>query len=135
FDYNVIDSCLGECNQGAVISGAAQEGPLAGVIMNITIDHNTFRGQPIIAANYFDSECLATCPDLSQTYNIQITNNFLEAEPASGGCSIIDVSGGGSGSVNGAWIEGNILNCASGQRNMILRDNHSYNVRIGSNSL
>jgi hypothetical protein len=135
FDYNVIDSCLGECNQGAVISGAPQDPGLSGVVTDITIDHNTLRGQPIIAANYFDSECLATCPDLPQTYNIQITNNLLEAEPAWGGCSIINVSGGASGSVNGAWIDGNILSCASGQRNMILQDNHSYNVRIGSNSL
>ena len=135
FDYNVIDSCLGDCNQGAVISGMAQDPGLSGAIMNITIDHNTLRGEPIIAANYFDSECLATCPDLSQTYKIQITNNFLESKPAKGGSSIINVSGGGSGSVNGAWIDGNILSSGFGQRNMILQDNHSYNVRIGSNSL
>ena len=112
-----------------------QDPGLSGVIMNITIDHNTLRGGPIIGANYFDSECLATCSDFSQTYNVQITNNFLESEPAKGGSSIINVSGGADGSVNGAWIDRNTLSNGSGQRNMILQDNHSYNVRIGSNSL
>jgi hypothetical protein len=134
FDYNVIDATENVI-QGAAITGVPQDPGLSGVIMNITIDHNTLRGGPIIAANDFDSGCVATCPDLSQTYNVQITNNFLESVPAEGGSSIIDVSGGGTGSVNGAWIDGNILSSGFGQRNMILQDNHSYNVRIGSNSL
>jgi hypothetical protein len=133
FDYNVIDGAF-VYGQGAAISGIPQDPNLSGVIENITIDHNTLRGgSAIIAANDFDSECLATCPDISQTYNIQITNNSLESQ--SGGESIIDVSGGGSGSVNGARIDGNILSNEFRQRNMILQDNHSYNVRIGSNSL
>jgi hypothetical protein len=134
FDYNVIDATE-TVIQGAAITGVPQDPGLSGVIMNITIDHNTLRGGPIIAANDFESGCLATCSDLSQTYNLQITNNFLESEPAKGGSSIIDVSGGGSGSVNGARIDGNILSSGFGQRNMIIQDNHSYNVRIGSNSL
>src|SRR5215472_17313631 len=132
FDYNVIDGAF-VYGQGAAISGRPQDPNLSGVIENITIDHNTLRGgSAIIAANDFDSTCLATCPDISQTYNIQITNNSLESQ--SGGNSTIDVSGGGTGSVNGAWIDGNILSREFGQRNMILQDNHSYNVRIGSNS-
>jgi hypothetical protein len=133
FDYNVIDGAF-VYGQGAAISGIPQDPNLSGVIEKITIDHNTLRGgSAIIAANDFEPECLATCPAISQTYNIQITNNSLESQ--SGGESIIDVSGGGSGSVNGAWIDGNILSREFGQRNMILQDNHSYNVRIGSNSL
>jgi hypothetical protein len=133
FDYNVIDGAF-VYGQGAAISGVPQDPGFSGVIENITIDHNTLRGgSAIIAANDFESECLATCPDISQTYNIQITNNSLESQ--SGGESIIDVSGGGSGSVNGARIDGNILSNEFRQRNMILQDNHSYNVRIGSNSL
>jgi hypothetical protein len=129
FDYNIIDSCLGNCNQGAVISGIPQDFGLSGVIENITIDHNTLRGAPIIAANDYEPECLLTCPEMtiSQTYNIQITNNSLESPL--GGYSVIDVSGGGTGSVNGAWIDGNVLSSEFGQRNMILQDNHSYNVR------
>jgi len=134
-DYNTIDNTTGDVIQGAAITGVMQDPGLSGVIMNITIDHNTLRGGPIIGANYFDSECLATCSDFSQTYNVQITNNFLESEPAKGGSSIINVSGGADGSVNGAWIDRNTLSNGSGQRNMILQDNHSYNVRIGSNSL
>jgi hypothetical protein len=134
FDYNVIDATENVI-QGAAITGVNEDPGLSGVIMDITIDHNTLRGGPIIGANYFDSECLATCSDFSQTYNVQITNNFLESEPAKGGSSIINVSGGSDGSVNGAWIDGNILSNGSGQRNMILQDNHSHNVRIGSNSL
>jgi hypothetical protein len=132
FDYNVIDASFGGGN-GAAISGVPQDPDLSGVIENITIDHNTLRGGPIIAANSFDTDCLATCPAISQTYNIQITNNSLESPL--GGYSIIDVSGGGSGSVNGAWIDGNILSKEFGQPNVIRQDNHSYNVRIGSNSL
>jgi hypothetical protein len=131
FDYNVLDGAF-VYGQGAVISGLPQDPNQSGVITNITIDHNTVRGgSAIIAANDYDSETLATAPDISQTYNIQITNNSLESQ--SGGEAIIDVRGGGSGSVNGAWIDGNILEF--GQRNMILQDQHSYNVRIGSNSL
>jgi hypothetical protein len=133
FDYNVVDATFGGGN-GAAISGIPQDPDLSGVIENITIDHNTLRGSgSIIAANDFEPECLATCPAISQTYNIQITNNSLESR--SGGYSIIDVSGGGSGSVNGAWIDGNILSKEFGQPNVIRQDNHSYNVRIGSNSL
>jgi hypothetical protein len=127
YHYRVIS-----CNQGAVISGIPQDSGQSGVIENITIDHNTLRGAPIIAANDYEPECLATCPDITQTYNIQITNNSLESPL--GGYSIIDVSGGGTGSVNGAWIDGNILSSEFRQPNMILQDNHSYNVRIGSNS-
>ena len=131
FDYNVLDGAF-VYGQGAVISGLPQDPNRSGVITNITIDHNTVRGgTAIIAANDYDSETLATAPDISQTYNIQITNNSLESQ--SGGEAIIDVRGGGSGSVNGAWIDGNILEF--GQRNMILQDDHSYDVRIGSNSL
>jgi hypothetical protein len=133
FDYNIIEATAGGGNQGAVISGIPQDPGLSGVIENITIDHNTLRGGPIIAANVYDPECLVTCPAISQTYNIQITNNRFESPL--GGYSVIDVSGGGTGSVNGAWIDGNILSSEFGQRNMILQDNHSYNVRIGSNSL
>jgi hypothetical protein len=131
FDYNVIDGAF-VYGQGAAISGIPEDPNLSGVIENITIDHNTLRGgSAIIAANYFDSEVLATCPDISQTYNIQITNNSLESQW--GGDSTIDVRGGGSGSVNGAWIDGNVFSNEFHQRNTILRDNHSYNVSIGSN--
>jgi hypothetical protein len=132
FDYNVIDATVGDSN-GAVLSGIPQDPNQSGVIENITIDHNTLRGtSSVIAANDFDSECLATCPAISQTYNVQITNNSVESQ---WGPSLIDVSGGSSGSVNGAWIDGNILSNDVGQRNLIGRDNHSYNVSIGNNSL
>jgi hypothetical protein len=131
FDYNVIDGAF-VYGQGAAISGIPQDPNQSGVIENITIDHNTIRGgSAIIAANDYDSKCLATCPDISQTYNIQITNNSLESQW--GGDSTIDVSGGGSGSVNGAWIDGNVFSNEFHQRNTILQDNHSYNVSIGSN--
>jgi len=132
FDYNVIDATLGGGN-GAVISGIPEDPNLSGVIENITIDHNTLRATgSIIAANDFDSKCLATCSSISKTYNVQITNNSLESQ---WGGSLIDVSGGSSGSVNGAWIDGNILSNDVGQPNVIGRDNHSYDVRIGNNSL
>jgi hypothetical protein len=131
FDYNVIDATFGGGN-GAVISGIPQDPDLSGVIENITIDHNTLRGGSIIAANDYDAECLATCPAISQTYNIQITNNSLETQSSG---SVIDVSGGNSGSVNGARINGNVLSNDAGQPNVIGQDNHSYNVSIGSNSL
>ena len=132
FDYNVVDGAF-VYGQGAAISGIPQDLNLSGVIENIAIDHNTIRGgSAIIAANDFESECLATCPDISQTYNVQITNNSLESQ---WGPSLIDVSGGSSGSVNGAWIDGNILSDDVGKGNLIGRDNHSYNVRISNNSL
>lgn len=132
FDYNVIDATVGDSN-GAVLSGIPEDPNLSGVIENITIDHNTLRGTGAqISANAYDSECLATCPAISQTYNVQITNNSLESQWYP---SLIDVSGGSSGSVNGAWIDRNILSNDVGQRNLIGRDNHSYNVRIGNNSL
>jgi hypothetical protein len=50
------------------------------------------------------------------------------------GGSLIDVSGGSSGSVNGTWIHGNILSNDVGQPSMIGQDNHSYNVSIGNSS-
>ena len=132
FDYNVVDATFGGGN-GAAISGIPQDPDLSGVIENITIDHNTLRGSgSIIAANDFEPECLATCPAISQTYNIQITNNSLETQSSG---SVIDVSGGNSGSVNGARINGNVLSNDAGQPNVIGQDNHSYNVSIGSNSL
>jgi hypothetical protein len=129
FDYNVIDATTGGGGQGADISGIPQDPSLAGMISNITIDHNTLSGSPVIAANDFEPECLATCPDMSQTYNIQITNNSLQSSWG----SIIDVSGGNSGLVKGAFIDGNVFSKAD--HNAITRDNHSYQVRIGSNSL
>jgi hypothetical protein len=136
FDYNVVDGAF-VYGQGAAISGTPQDPGQSGVISNITIDHNTVRGgSAIIAANdpffRFDSECLATCPDISQTYNIQITNNSLESQV--GGDSTIDVSGGGSGSVHSAAINGNTFSHEFGQSNLITKDNHSYNIHIGSNS-
>jgi hypothetical protein len=66
---------------------------------------------------------------MSQTYNIQITNNSLQSSWG----SIIDVSGGNSGLVKGAFIDGNVFSKAD--HNAITKDNHSYQVRIGSNSL
>jgi hypothetical protein len=129
FDYNVIDATTGGGGQGAVISGIPQDPSQAGIISNITIDHNTLSGSPVIAANDYDSDCVATCPDMSQTYNIQITNNSLQSSWG----SIIDVSGGNSGLVKGAFIDGNVFSKAD--HNAITKDNHSYNVRIGSNSL
>jgi hypothetical protein len=128
FDYNVIDATTGGGGQGAAISGIPQDRNLAGIISNITIDHNTLSASPVIAANAYDSDCVATCPDMSQTYNIQITNNILQSSWG----SIIDVSGGNSGLVNGALIDGNVFSKAN--HNAITKDNHSYNVRIGSNS-
>jgi hypothetical protein len=131
FDYNVIDATVGDWNM-AILTGIPQDPGLSGVINNITIDHNTLRGTgTIIAANNYDRECLATCPDISQTSNIQITNNSLESL---WGPSLIDVSGGSSGSVNGARIDGNILSNDVGRPNMIGQDNHSYNVSISNNS-
>jgi hypothetical protein len=66
---------------------------------------------------------------MSQTYNIQITNNSLQSSWG----SIIDVSGGNSGLVNGAFIDGNAFSKAD--HNAITEDNQSFNVTIGSNSL
>ena len=129
FDYNVIDATTGGGGQGAVISGIPQDPSLAGIISNITIDHNTLSASPVIAANAYDHDCVATCPDMSQTHNIQITNNTLQSFWG----SIIDVSGGNSGLVNGAFIDGNVFSKAD--HNAITKDNHSNNVRIGSNSL
>jgi hypothetical protein len=129
FDYNVIDATTAGGGQGAVISGIPQDPRLAGIISNITIDHNTLNASPVIAANAYDPDCVATCPDMSQTYNIQITNNSLQSSWG----SIIDVSGGDSGLVNGAFVDGNVFSKAD--HNTIVKDNHSYNVRIGSNSL
>ena len=128
FDYNVIDATTGGGGQGAVISGIPQDPGLSGIISNITIDHNTLSASPVIAANAYDPDCVATCPDMSQTYNIQITNNILQSSWG----SIIDVSGGNSGLVNGAFIDGNVFSKAG--HNAIVKDNHSYSVRIGSNS-
>jgi len=128
FDYNVIDATTGGGGQGAVISGIPQDPGLSGIISNITIDHNTLSASPVIAANAYDPDCVATCPDMSQTYNIQITNNSLQSSWG----SIIDVSGGNSGLVNGAFIDGNVFSKAG--HNAIVKDNHSYSVRIGSNS-
>jgi hypothetical protein len=129
FDYNVIDATTGGGGQGAVISGIPQDPGLAGIISNITIDHNTLSASPVIAAGAYDPDCVATCPDMSQTYNIQITNNSLQSSWG----SIIDMSGGNSGLVNGAFTDGNVFSKAD--HNAITKDNHSYNVRIGSNSL
>ena len=129
FDYNTIDATTRGGGQGAVISGIPQDPGQGGQISNITIDHNTLSASPVIAATYFDPSCVATCPDETQTYNIRITNNTLTSSWG----SIIDVSGGDSGLVNGAFISGNSFSPAP--NNAITQDNHSYNVRIGSNSL
>ena len=127
-DYNTIDNTPG--GQGAVLTGTEQDPGLAGVIQNITIDHNTLRAtDSTIGANEYDSRCLATCSDLSQTYNIQITNNTLQSQ---NNPSIIDISGGGSGLVDGAWIDGNVLSNTGGRQNQIRQDDHSHNISVGS---
>ena len=131
FDYNVIDGAF-VYGQGAAITGIPEDPGQAGVISNITIDHNTVRGgSAIIAATDYDPRCVATCPDETQTYNIQITNNSLEGQH--GGDATIDVSGGDTGSVNGALVSGNVF--SPGPKNAITQDDHSYNVSVGNNSL
>jgi len=130
-DYNTIDNTPG--GQGAVLTGVEQDPGLAGVIQNITMDHNTLRAtDSTIGANQYDSGCLAACSDLSQTYNIQITNNTLQSQDSP---SIIDISGGGSGLVGGAWIDGNVLSNTGGHQNQIRQDDHSHDISIGSNTL
>jgi len=130
-DYNVVDGAY-VYGQGATISGIPQDPGQAGVISNITIDHNTVRGgSAIIAATDYDPGCVASCPDETQTYNIQITNNSLEGQQ--GGDATIDVSGGDTGSVNGALVSGNVF--SPGPKNAITQDDHSYNVSVGNNSL
>jgi hypothetical protein len=128
FDYNTIDATT-DPGQGAVISGLPEDPGQAGAISNITIDHNTLSGSPVIAATCYEPDCVAASPDETQTYNIRITNNSL----TSSGGSIIDVSGGDSGLVNGAIVDGNVFSPAP--NNAITQDNHSYNVSVGNNSL
>jgi hypothetical protein len=129
FDYNTIDTDIGDGGQGAIISGIPQDPGEAGKISNITIDHNTLSGSPVIAATYFDPGCVATCPAEDKTYNFRVTNNNLSSSWG----SIIDVSGGDTGLVNGATISGNTFSPAP--NNAITKDNHSYNVQIINNSL
>ena len=130
-DYNVVDGAY-VYGQGAAISGIPQDPGDAGTISNITIDHNTVRGgSAIIAATDYYPEGVATSPDETQTYNIQITNNTLEGQ--TGGNATIDVSGGDTGSVNGAVVSGNVF--SPGPSNSITQDDHSYNVSVGNNSL
>jgi len=130
-DYNVVDGAY-VYGQGAAISGIPQDPGDAGTISNITIDHNTVRGgSAIIAATDYYSEGVATSPDETQIYNIQITNNTLEGQ--TGGNATIDVSGGDTGSVNGAVVSGNVF--TPGPSNSVTQDDHSYNVSVGTNSL
>ena len=128
FDYNTVDATT-DPGQGAAISGLPQDPGQAGQISNITIDHNTLSAAPVIAATDYYPEGVAQSPDESQTYNIRITNNSLTSSWG----SIIDVSGGDSGLVNGAIVDGNVFSPAP--NNAITQDNHSYNVSIGNNSL
>ena len=48
--------------------------------------------------------------------------------------SVIDVSGGNSGSVNGALVTGNVLTNSVGAKNLITQDSHSTNVTISGNT-
>jgi hypothetical protein len=130
-DYNVFDSTAGL--NGMDVSGIPQDLGLRGTVKNITIDHNILRGSgPTIDANDFDPACLATCSDLDQTFNIKITNNLLDSP--SGG-SVINISGGTFGLVNGAVVTGNVMPNGAVVPNQILQDNHSLNVSISNNTL
>jgi hypothetical protein len=141
-DYNVLDAT--EKQNGAVLSGIPQDPSQGGAIQNVTIDHNTVNSTgSVIAANDFEPSCLATCSDISHTSNIKITNNT--ANSLWGG-SIIDISGGISGSVNGALVTGNVLSNSCAQHpalcggqskppNLITKDAHTTNAVITGNTL
>lgn len=137
-DYNSLDATLDPSKLNfAMIAGVPQDPGLKGTIKKFYVRNNTLRGSiayinaQVAASSDQLDDCIQNCRDLADTYDFQVTGNTLDSRWTG---SVVDVRGGTYGFVNGATVSKNtFVTPVSNAVHRVLRDDHSYNIKIGSN--
>ena len=124
-DHNTVQSH----NNGGFISGLSTDPGCKGYVNGLTFDSNMVKGvYAMIGVQTFVPSSLTYDQEVSDTTNVQITNNTVDA--AWQGAQI-DISGGTYGFVDTVRVEGNtLITHVSGEVNQITSDNHTYNATV-----